>query len=275
MEKWFFELQEPGVKLGIEYEDKLLEVQTKYQKLEIYKTKRLGNLMVLDGCVMTTDEDEFFYHEMISHPSLYTHPNPEKVLIIGGGDGGTLREVLKHPVVKEAHLCEIDGEVIEAAKKYFPNLSISFKDPRTSIFVEDGFAFLDRQKEYYDVILVDSTDPVGEAAKLYEESFFKKIYNSLKSDGIFTIQAENYFYELSVMKSLYNNVKSIFNKAYFYFSPVITYPSGNWSFLMGTKKYHPIKDSDFNKYQIKTKYYNRNIHYASFALPEIVKGIVK
>jgi len=275
LEKWFFEVQEPGVKLGLEYEEKLLDIQTKYQKLEVYKTKRLGNLMVLDGCIMTTEKDEFFYHEMLSHPSIYTHKDPKKVLIIGGGDGGTLREVLKHSFIQEAHLCEIDGEVIEAAKKFFPTLSESFKDPRAKIFVEDGFAFLDRSKNYYDIILVDATDPIGEAAKLYESDFFLKIYNSLKDDGIFTIQAENFFYKLNFMADLYKTVKKLFPNVYFYFSPVITYPSGTWAFLMGSKKYNPIKDVNFSKGDISTKYYNRNIHYGSFSLPQMLKSMIK
>ncbi|OHD14100.1 MAG: spermidine synthase [Spirochaetes bacterium GWB1_36_13] len=259
----------------MEYTEHLMDTKSQFQKVDVYKTKAFGNLLTLDGLVMTTERDEFFYHEMISHPSLFIHPNPEKVLIIGGGDGGTLREVVKHKKVVEAHLCEIDEEVCNAAKAYFPTLSESFDHPKSKIFIEDGFAFLDNNKSAYQVILVDSTDPIGEAAKLFEESFIKKVYDSLTEDGITVMQCENPLYKLDVMEKMYFDMKKYFEYVYFYFVPIPTYPSGYWSFIMGSKIMHPVKDfrkKRWNNKDFNTVYYNKDIHKAAFALPEFVKN---
>lgn len=276
--KWFYEEQHPGIRFGLEYKEHLVNIKSAFQKVDVYETTALGNLLTLDGLVMTTEKDEFFYHEMISHPALFTHSNPRKVLVIGGGDGGTLREVVKHKKVKEAHLCEIDNQVIEAAKKYFPELSISFQDPKSQIFVEDGFAFLDNHQKSYEIILVDSTDPIGEAAKLFEESFIEKVYRSLTDDGITVMQCENPFFELDVMKKMFLNMQKYFKYVFFYFAPILSYPSGFWSFIMGSKKYHPLKDFRTKRWKnrtFNTKYYNKAIHYAAFALPQFVKDSIK
>lgn len=274
MSQWYFEEQEPGLKLGLEYDKHLLDEKSEFQKIDVYETKAYGKLLTLDGLVMTTDRDEFYYHEMISHPALFTHPNAENVLIIGGGDGGALREVLKHPSVKKGHLCEIDKGVCDAARLHFPQMAKSFENPKSELFMQDGFKFLDAHKDFYQAILVDSTDPIGEAAKLFEDNFVKKVYDALTDDGITVMQCENPFYQLPVMKQMYDIVKKYFKHVNFYFMPVPTYPSGYWCFLMGSKKYHPVNDFNgklWESLNIETTYYNDEIHRAAFALPQYVK----
>jgi spermidine synthase len=244
----------------------------------MYKTKALGNLLTLDGLVMTTERDEFVYHEMISHPALFTHPNPEKVLVIGGGDGGTLREVVKHERVKEGHLCEIDGEVCDVSRKFLPDLAESMDHPKSTVFIQDGFDFLDKHQKAYDVILIDSTDPIGEAAKLFEDTFIHKVAGSLTDEGIAVMQCENPFFQLKVMKDMFGIFKKIFPVVQFYLAPIPTYPSGYWAFLMGSKKYDPAKDFQrdaWKQHGFKTKYYNDDIHFGSMALPQYVKDELK
>lgn len=278
MAQWFYEEQEKGVSIGFEYSEQLVDDKSIFQKVDIFQTKGFGKLLTLDGLVMTTDRDEFFYHEMLTHPALFTHPNPKRVLVIGGGDGGTLREVVKQERVEEGHLCEIDKMVCDVCEEHFPELSKSFKDPKSTVYIEDGFKFLDEHKGYYDVILVDSTDPIGEAAKLFEDTFIGKVVNALIDDGIMVMQCENGLYQLPVMKKMHDLLGNYFPEVHFYFSPVPTYPSGNWAFLMGSKKYHPLKDFQkeaWDKHEFKTRYYNQEIHNGAFALPQYIKEGLK
>ncbi len=271
MEKWFEEKLEveEGRVLKVRYKKLLKSVKSVFQKIDVYETDAFGKMLVHDEVIMLTEFDESHYHEMIVHPALLTHPNPEKVLIIGGGDGGTMREVLKHKEVKEAHLCEIDKMVVDVCKEFFPNLSKSFDDKRAKLFFEDGAKFVEQRKDYYDVIIVDSSDPIGPAEVLFQEKFYNDMFNSLKDDGIVITQSESFIYHKDIIENIASFSKRIFPYYSYYYTLVPTYPSGLIGFSFCSKKYDPLKD--LNEERIKDlgnlKYYNKGIHYSAFNLP--------
>lgn len=270
--KWFEELLEvqAGRVVKIQYMDHLESIQTKFQKIDVYDTLPFGKMLVHDDVIMLTETDETHYHEMIVHVAMTVHPNPRRVLVIGGGDGGTLREVLKHKEVESAHLCEIDGDVIEICKKYFPNLSCSFHDPRSEVFLDDGAQFVKERKNLYDIIIVDSSDPVGPAEVLFQEEFYRSMFNALTQDGIVVTQSESFLYHREVIEELATFNKKIFPHYSYYYTMVPTYPSGVIGFSFCSKKYDPILDFKPERAGALAglEYYNEEIHKASFALPE-------
>jgi spermidine synthase len=249
--------------------------KTQYQDLALIETEQFGKMLVLDGTVQTTIEDEFVYHEMITHVPLFTHKNPKKVLVIGGGDGGTIREIIKHPSVEKAVLCEIDERVIEVSKQYLPEISCALENDKVVVNVGDGIKYVHEHKNEFDVIIVDSTDPVGPAEGLFAVDFYKAISEALKEDGIFVAQTESPFFHKDLIKKVYKDVKSIFPIARLYTCAIPTYPSGYWSFTMGSKKYDPL-ETDINTItDMNTKYYSKEIHKSIFALPKFVADLVK
>ncbi len=274
MELWFTELQTKGHGITAKVKQTLHTEQTPYQKLDVLETESFGTMLVLDGMVMTTDQDEFVYHEMMSHVPLFTHPNPRHVLVVGGGDGGTIREVLKHPSVERAVLAEIDGQVIEAAKRFFPELASGLDDPRVEVRVEDGFKHIHEHKGMYDVILVDSTEPVGPAAKLFERGFYQGIFEALKEDGLFVAQSDNPWFHGDLIRRVFADIRQIFPVTRLYTCNVPTYPSGMWTFTMGSKQYDPLQADVPAKLDFDTKYYTPEVHKAAFALPQFVKALV-
>jgi len=272
---WFFETLEfnRGVSLSLKAKQ-VYSKKSPYQNIEVYKTKAFGRMLVLDGAIQLTESDEFAYQEMLVHPALFTHPKPEKVLVIGGGDGGILREVEKHSDVKEIDLCEIDEEVVLTAKKFLPFTASGFKDKRANIFYEDGFRFLKGRKNHYDVIIVDSTDPIGPAKVLFSPKFFKLIKNSLKKDGIMVNQSEGIFYRLKFIAETAKKIKKIFPKYWYYYTMVPTYPSGTIGFGFASKKYSPIKPRK-KKLKGSLKYYSEEIHKSAFVLPKFAENLNK
>ena len=272
MSNWFAEQLEikDGRMIKIQYKELLDSVQSQFQKIDVYDTVSFGKMLVHDDVIMVTEFDEAHYHEMIVHVALNVHANPRQVLVIGGGDGGTLREVLKHKQVQTAHLCEIDGQVIEICKKHFPNLSFSFDDPRVEVFLEDGSEFVKKRENFYDVIIVDSSDPIGPAEVLFQEQFFKNISNALNHDGIVITQSESFLYHRNIIKNIVASNKKIFPLYFYYYTMVPTYPSGVIGFSFCSKKYHPIEDIHPERADALTglKYYNKEIHKAAFVLPQ-------
>jgi spermidine synthase len=254
--------------------DVLYEGRSKFQRIEIIRNRDYGRVLLLDGLVQTTERDEFYYHEMLVHPALASHARPAKVLIIGGGDGGALREVLKHPV-KKAWLVEIDGQVIEACREHFPWLRATFRDPRAELVVEDGNVFIDKVRETFDVILVDSSDPVGPSTVLHQEAFYRKLKAKLNPGGIIAAQAGSLMLHLNshARKSVF--LKGIFRHSPLYLGPVPTYPVGMWCYNFLSDKVDPDK--------VKTlyipdglRYFNREIYRAAFALPNfLVEALAK
>ncbi len=246
---------------------RLLKARTPFQKIEVFETDSFGRVLVLDGLVQTTENDEFFYHEMLVHPALIAHPNPRRVLIIGGGDGGTLREVLRYPVEK-AQLIEIDAAVVSAARKYFPSLSSSFLDPRAEVFIADGNTFIRQSDERFDVILVDSSDPVGPATVLHQKDFYGHLKDRLEPGGIIAAQSGSVFFQRSQLRKKAAFLGQLFRFARFYFGPVPAYPGGWWCYEFLSDRVDPVRPIR-RQPPAGLKYYNLEIHRACFARPGI------
>ncbi|MCR4430663.1 MAG: polyamine aminopropyltransferase [Tepidanaerobacteraceae bacterium] len=272
MELWFSEYQSKNVKFSLRIKNMLYSIKTPYQSLSVFENEDMGMVMTLDDVVQLTTKDEFIYHEMISHVPLFTHKSPKKVLVIGGGDGGTVREILKHPV-KEVHLVEIDEQVVEASKKFFPTLSSGFSDPRTKIFFEDGIEFV-KMNAGYDVIIIDSTDPLGPAVGLFSKDFYENVFNALNEDGIMVAQTESPFFYGEFLKRVSSDISSLFKYTSIYTAVIPTYPGAYWTFTLGSKTIEPAS-IDFEAIPgIDTKYYSREIHKGCFALPPFVKKAI-
>jgi spermidine synthase len=272
MELWYTEKQTPYMGITCLIQETLCHFKTHYQDLAIIDTLQFGKMLVLDGMVQTTERDEFIYHEMIVHIPMQAHRDPQDILVVGGGDGGAIREILKYPTVKTATLVEIDGDVIEAAKKFLPDISIGLTDPRVTVLVEDGVEHVKNSVGKYDVILVDSTEPVGPAIGLFAEEFYADIYRALKKDGIFVAQTESPFYNSDLIQSVYARIGRVFPLAKLYLANIPTYPSGLWSFTVGSKCYEP--ENCAGK-PVNTKYYNSEVHQGSFSLPVFVRALLE
>jgi spermidine synthase len=272
-ELWFTELQNDNLSLGLRVNRTIHSEQTEFQSLAVYETAQYGNLLVLDGCVMTTDKDEFVYHEMIAHVPMHTHPNPKSVLVVGGGDGGAVREILKHPSVERVVLAEIDGRVIEASKQYFPHISSGLADPRVDVQVTDGIQYVKDHRGEFDVILIDSTDPIGPAVGLFAKEFYQAVAEALKDDGLFVAQTESPFANQDLIRRVFADVKSVFAKTHLYLAFIPTYPTGMWSFTIGSKLYDPLAPQPARVSDCK--YYSTDVHRAAFALPPFVQELTR
>ncbi|SIT69976.1 spermidine synthase [Edaphobacillus lindanitolerans] len=249
--------------------------QTDFQLLEMAETEEWGNMLFLDGMVMTSERDEFVYHEMVAHVPLFTHPDPRKVLVVGGGDGGVIREVLKHPQVEQAVLVDIDGKVIEYSKKYLPSIAGKLEDPRVDVRVGDGFMHIAESENEYDVIMVDSTEPVGPAVNLFTKGFYAGISKALKEDGLFVAQSDNPWFKADLIRQVQQDVREIFPVTRLYTANIPTYPSGLWCFTLGSKKYDPLAVEESRFHDIETKYYTEELHKAAFVLPKFVRDLAE
>ncbi len=272
MDLWYSE-QHRHTRLSFKVRQTLYHAQTNYQTVDILETWDWGRVLLLDGLVMLTERDEFAYHEMIAHVPLMAHPRPQRVLIVGGGDGGTLREVVRHPGIEAAHLCEIDGEVVEACRRFFPSLRPGFDHPAARVFIEDGTSFVrETDSGSYDVVIVDSTDPVGAAEGLVEEGFYREVRRILGEGGIFVQQTESPWVEPDVVRRIYAALRGVFRKVACYLVSVPTYPSGTWSFAFASASADPIPPAfDPTRWEALRagglRYYTPDIHRAAFALP--------
>ena len=229
---------------------------------------------------MLTEKDEFIYHEMIVHVPMVVHPNPKRVLIIGGGDGGTARELLRYKNVESVDLVEIDERVVDISRKYLPQTACSFDDERLHCYFEDGLKFIRHCNNEYDLIIVDSTDPFGPGEGLFTKEFYGNCYKALKEDGIMVNQHESPFYDEDAfaMQRAHQRIVKSFPISRVYQAHIPTYPSGHWLFGFASKKYHPVLDFDakrWNALGLKTRYYNANLHNASFALPNYVEELME
>lgn len=274
MELWFTELQTPNLGITCKTMKTHHTEKTEYQDLALIETAQFGRMLVLDGMVQTTVADEFVYHEMITHVPLFTHKNPRKALVIGGGDGGAIREILKHDSIEKAVLVEIDGKVVETGRKYLPEISCALDSPRAEVQIEDGIKYVNEHKNEFDVIMVDSTEPVGPAVGLFQIDFYRSIYNALKDDGILVAQTESPFFNRDLIRKVFKDIKSLFPVTRLYTCAIPTYPSGYWSFTMGSKKYDPLETDVSAIPDIGTRYYCADVHRAAFALPVFVKQLI-
>ncbi|MBO9609407.1 MAG: polyamine aminopropyltransferase [Paenibacillaceae bacterium] len=275
MELWYTEKQTETFGITAKIRETLVTEKTDFQDLAIIDTMEFGRMLVLDGMVMTTVKDEFVYHEMVAHPALFTHPNPERVLVVGGGDGGVIREIMKHPKVKKAVLVDIDGKVIEYSKQFLPEIAGELENPRVEVIVNDGYMHIHDHKNEYDVIMVDSTEPVGPAVELFSRGFYQGIYEALREDGIFVAQTDNPWFKADLIQSVNRDVKEIFPIVRVYCANIPTYPSGLWTFTMGSKTHDPLAVDPNAIPDIPTRYYTPELHRAAFALPRFVADLVK
>jgi spermidine synthase len=275
MELWYTEKQTETFGITARIKETLVTEKTGFQELAVIDTEQFGRMLVLDGMVMTTEKDEFVYHEMVAHPLLFTHPNPKQVLVVGGGDGGVIREVLKHPKVEKAVLVEIDDKVIEYSKKFLPGIAGELDHPRVEVIVNDGYMHIHDFKDTYDVIMVDSTEPVGPAVNLFTRGFYQGIYDALKEDGMFVAQTDNPWFKADLIQTVHKDVREVFPIVRVYCANIPTYPSGLWTFTMGSKKYDPLQVDEAEIPEIKTRYYTPRLHKAAFALPRFVEELIQ
>ena len=274
MELWYTEEQTGGLRFSCQVKQALATVRTPYQHLAVLDTETFGPMLVLDGMVMTTMADEFIYHEMIAHPALFTHPSPERVAVIGGGDGGAIREVLKHPQVKKAVLAEIDPEVIHYSRRFLPEIAGALDDPRVEIHIGDGFAFLQGCKGEFDVVLVDSTEPVGAAAALFSREFYETVFSALKADGLVVAQSESPFFNKEILAGVYRDLGALFPWVGTYLASIPTYPGGLWSFTLAAKGSPPLDRQRLPQAGFTTKYYTPELHRSAFVLPGFVQELL-
>ena len=279
MSDWHFEEQSEGVDLRIRKEKILYSGKSEFQDIEIFESKAFGKIMVIDGYIMLTEKDEFIYHEMMVHVPMSIIANPENVLVIGGGDGGSVREVVKHDCVKKVDFVEIDGDVIDVSKEYLPSISCSIDDPRVNTLVEDGIKFVAETEEKYDLIIVDSTDPyIGPGEGLFTSAFYKNCNDILNEGGILVNQHESPYYEndAKVAQKMHKTMREVFPICTVYQAFIPTYPSGHWLFGFASKNVKPESDPIKGRMDgIVTKYFNEEVRKASFALPNYVKELLK
>lgn len=268
---WVEEMIEDKIGLRFKIERTLFSGKSDFQHVDVVETTAMGKMLLNDGLIMVTERDEFVYHDMIAHVPLFIHPNPKNVLVIGGGDGGTVREVLRHKSVEKCTMVEIDKLVVDACIEHIPQTSSALNDERLTLLFEDGVEFVKNTKEKYDVILVDSTDPIGPATPLFGEGFYQDVYNCLADNGIVVSQGESPWHQTKMQGVLMKILHSIFPKVRIYNFSNLTYPGGLWSFTYASKGLHPIKD--FTEIRVEDsgldfEYYTPAIHRGAFALPQ-------
>jgi len=278
MGEWFTEAStyRHQASLSFKIDNVLCREKSSFQEIFIFENAFFGRVMAIDGVTMLTTRDEFVYHEMIVHPAFSVCPGIQRVLVIGAGDGGTIRELTRHPGVKTIDWVEIDGKVVELSQLYLPSLTIGNHDPRVNLMVRDGVSYIEEYSgEPYDLIIVDSTDPVGPGEGLFGTHFYRSCLDILGDEGIIVNQAENPHYSPEWVTGINQKMQKIFPVFSFYQAFIPTYPSGHWLFGFGAKKGHPetvIKEPSFVS---DLKYYNAEIHKAAFALPNFVKDLLK
>ncbi|MCB0343754.1 MAG: polyamine aminopropyltransferase [Bdellovibrionales bacterium] len=244
---------------------------SEYQKVDVVESAGFGKMLFNDGLAMVSERDEFVYHEMIAHVPLFTHPEPKRVLVIGGGDGGTVREVIKHPSVEHCHLVEIDEMVVNACREHIPLTSACLNDKKVQVTIGDGVKFVAETKEKFDLIIVDSTDPIGPAAPLFGKEFYQNVHSCLADGGIVVSQGESVYYEQEMQRSLLSILNNEFSITRLFNYSNLTYPGGLWSFVYASDKRCPLADFDESRVAasgIEFQYYNEYIHRAAFMLPE-------
>lgn len=279
MEIWFSEFHTPDVKLSIRVNEHLYTEQTEFQRIDVFDTPEFGRMLIMDECMMLTDKDEFVYHEMITHVPMAVHPNVKRALIIGGGDGGALRELTRFPSLEHVDLVEIDEAVVRICREYFPKVACAFDDPRLAIHYADGLKFVRGKVDEYDLIIVDSTDPFGPGESLFTKEFYGNCYKALKADGLLVNQMESPYYKAFAReaRNAYRKTATLFPIHRLYQAYISTYPSGLWLFGFISKKYDPLKDFDedrYSSYGLDTRYYNPDLHRGAFALPTFVKTLI-
>lgn len=280
MELWYTENQTDNVNFSMKVKNHLYSTQSDFQKIDILDTYEFGKVLVIDNWTMVTEKDEFIYHEMITHVAMATNPNIKNILVIGAGDGGTVRELTRYSTVTNIDMVEIDEAVVRASQEFLPFTANKLTDPRVNLFFEDGIKFVKGKENLYDLIIVDSTDPIGPGEGLFTTEFYTDCFNALTEKGILINQCESPYYPNNAreMTRSFSKLNKLFDicQGYQYHMP--TYPSGHMMFCFASKSLHPVKDLDADKWNalgLETKYYNTDIHTGAFALPNYVKEMLK
>ena len=280
MELWYTEQHTENVRFSIKVEKQLHSEKTEFQQIDILESKEFGRFFTLDGLMMVTEKDEFIYHDMIVHVPMAVNLGIKNVLVIGAGDGGTIRELTKYKTIENIDMVEIDKRVVEVCKEYLPQTACKFDDERVHLFFEDGLKFVRNKENEYDLIIVDSTDPFGPGEGLFTKEFYGNCYKALKEDGILVNQHESPYYDsyAKAMNDAHEKIYGLFKIHRVYQAHIPTYPSGHWLFGFASKKYDPIQDlkaQEWNSLGIETKYYNTELHVGCFALPNYVKKLLE
>jgi len=267
MEYWYYEMHTDNVKIGFRVREEMAHRKSRYQEIYVLDTYEYGRILVIDGTVQLTERDEFIYHEMITHVPLLSHENPRKILIIGGGDGGVAREVLKHNP-ESIDIVDIDEEVVKISREYLPFVSSSYNDNRVHIHIGDGIEFVRNRRGFgYNAVIVDSTDPIGPAKSLFKEDFYRDVKKVIEPNGIFVQQCGSPIYHPEELCNSYNLLSGIFKNVKIYLAYIPTYPSGMWSFVIGSDvDIRMRRRADF-----ETRYFNEDIYESSMALPNFIK----
>jgi spermidine synthase len=280
MELWYTEQHTDSVRFSIKVDKPLYTGQSEFQRIDVFESKEFGKFFTLDGLMMVTEKDEFIYHDMIVHVPMATNPGIKNVLVIGAGDGGTVRELTRYSTIYTIDMVEIDKLVVDVCKEYLPLTACKLDDPRVHLYFEDGLKFIRSKENTYDLIIVDSTDPFGPGEGLFTKEFYGNCYKALKEDGILVNQHESPYYAdyAKSMQRAHKRIREIFPICRVYQAHIPTYPSGHWLFGFASKKYDPLTNIDeqvWNSLGLNTKYYNTEIHKGSFALPNYVKKLLQ
>jgi len=280
MELWFSEAHTPNVKISIKVDKQLYSGHSEFQRIDVFESPEFGRFLTLDGYMMLTEKDEYIYHEMITHVPMAVHPNVKKVLVIGAGDGGAVRELIRYESIEHIDMVEIDELVVEVCKKYLPKTACGFGDPRVHLYFEDGLRFIRSKENEYDLIIVDSTDPFGPGEGLFTKEFYGNCYKALKEDGIMVNQHESPFYDADAKACMraHKRIVESFPISRVYQAHIPTYPSGHWLFGFASKKYHPVHDLNGTAWKllgIHTRYYTPKLHEGAFYLPAYVEELLR
>lgn len=279
MELWYTEEHSQDVRFSMKVNRQLFSQKSEFQQIDLMESAEFGRFLTLDGLMMVTEKDEFIYHEMIVHVPMAVNPQIKNVLVIGAGDGGTIRELTRYPSVEHIDMVEIDKMVVDVCKQYLKQTACALDDSRVAVYYEDGLRFIRHKENIYDLIIVDSTDPFGPGEGLFTKEFYGNCYKALKSDGILINQHESPYYEQYAvsMKQAHRRIVEFFPITRVYQAHIPTYPSGLWMFGFASKRYDPlIFNADaWNALGIQTKYYNTQLHTGSFALPNYVKDLLE
>ncbi len=280
MELWFSEPHTPNVKLSIRVERQLYSGESDFQRIDVFESPEFGRFLVLDGYIMLTEKDEFIYHEMMVHVPMAVHPHVRRVLVIGAGDGGVVRELTKYPEIEQIDLVEIDEQVIHVCREFLPEISCKLDENRVHIYYEDGLRFVRAREDAYDLIIVDSTDPFGPGEGLFTREFYGNCYKALKEDGIMVNQHESPFYQADATACMraHKRIVETFPISKVYQAHIPTYPSGHWLFGFASKKYHPLRELDKDRFldrELDTRYYTPRLHEGAFCLPAYVEKLLR
>ena len=279
MELWYTDEHTKDVRFSMKATVQVVSKKSAVQQIDIIDTPAYGRVLILDGGLMITEKDEFIYHEMLAHVPMAVNPNIRNVLVIGGGDGGTVRELVKYRDIESIDLVEADKDVVLLSKKYLPFTSCKLRDKKVSVWFEDGLRYVRGKKAEFDLIIVDSSDPYGPAEGLFTREFYGTCFKALRDDGILINQHESPFYAAhqKSVRDAHRHIATEFPVSTVYQCHIPSYPSGHWLFGFASKKYHPITDLDegrWNKLRIPTGYYNTALHRGAFALPNYVKQLL-